>query len=246
MKRPIILIMAGGLGKRMNSKLPKVLHKIKDKPMLIHVIETSKKLNPIKIGIIVGKYKKNIYDCMIEYNINMANIEFINQDIPLGTGHAILCTLPFLENYKNNICFILSGDTPFIKSETLQFMMNKIDDAIILVSKKENPFGYGRIVIENNRCKKIIEEKDANEIEKKINIVNGGIYGFYIPILFEYLPKINNNNSQSEYYLTDIFEFLEKDKKSIHIHVLSIENQFELLGVNTIDQLNALENINCH
>ena len=233
--------MAGGLGKRMESNIPKVLHKIYNKPMLVHVIETSMKMKPIKIGIIVGKYREEIESTIKSYISDISKITFINQEIPKGTGHAIQCCIPFLSNYKNDNCIILSGDTPLIHFSTLENMVDKLGLAMILCTKKNNPYGYGRIILEENKCKKIVEEKDADTEQKKITLVNGGIYAFKITTILKYLPLISNNNAQKEYYLTEIFECLTNDNKIIDIYELNEARQFELMGVNTPDQLKELE-----
>ena len=241
MNNLIVLIMAGGLGKRMNSNIPKVLHKIHDKPMLIYVIETSIKLNPVKIGLIVGKYRNQIEETIQLYLPHVSNITFIEQSVPQGTGHAIKCCIPFLSDFINHNCIILSGDAPLIQCSTLKTMLNKLTSCVILATQKVNPHGYGRIVMGENGFQKIIEEKDASSAEKTIKLINGGIYAFNIYLLVQYLPFINNNNSQNEYYLTDIFQYLSNDLKIIDICELTSDREFELLGANTPEQLKQLE-----
>ena len=241
MNDPIVLIMAGGLGKRMNSNIPKVLHKLHDKPMLIHVIETSIQLNPVKIGLIVGKYRNQIEETIQFYLPHVSNITFIDQIVPQGTGHAIKCCIPFLSDYINHNCIILSGDAPLIQCSTLKRMLNKLSSSVILATQKENPYGYGRIVMGEKGFQKIIEENDATSAEKTIKLINGGIYAFNISLLVQYLPFINNHNSQNEYYLTDIFQYLSNDLKIIDICELSSDRAFELLGANTPEQLKQLE-----
>ncbi len=245
MNNLIVLIMAGGLGKRMNSKHPKVLHNLHDKPMLIHVIETSIKLNPVKIGLIVGKYKNEIQETIQSHLPHVTNITFIEQSVPQGTGHAIKCCIPFLSDFINHNCIILSGDAPLIQCSTLKTMLNKLTSCVILATQKVNPYGYGRIVMGEKGFQKIIEEKDASSSEKTIKLINGGIYAFNISLLVHYLPFINNYNSQNEYYLTDIFQHLSNDLKIIDICELTSDRAFELLGANTPEQLKELELFSC-
>ena len=240
-----IIIMAGGLGKRMNSDLPKVLHKIKNKPMLVNILETSLKLNVYKIGIVVGKYYNIIKDSISKYidkEIIESKITYIIQNEPMGTGHAIICCKNFfgkLPLYINNIC-ILSGDVPLISCETINNLLINTQYCKILIANLTNPYGYGRIKTENNKIIKIIEENDCTIDEKKISFVNSGIYCFNIKILLFYINKLDNNNNQQEYYLTQIFELLSKDKIPINYNI--VKNIKEISGVNTKEQLTILEN----
>ena len=240
-----IIIMAGGLGKRMNSELPKVLHKIKNKPMLIHILETSLILNVYKIGIVVGKFYTIIKDTILEYisqEIIDSKIQFIIQNEPLGTGNAIMSCKKFLSktpDYVSNVC-ILSGDVPLITHNTINDLLNNIQYCKILIANLTNPHGYGRIKTYNNKIIKIIEEKDCNDDEKKISIINGGIYSFNIKLLLSYIDKINNNNNQKEYYLTQIFELFTNDNISIDFSL--IKNIEEISGINTQEELLILEN----
>ena len=236
----VVLIMAGGLGKRMNSELPKVLHLLKEKPLIVHVIETALKINPIKIGIIVGKYREIIQETINQYLEDTSNIEYIIQPDALGTGHAIMCCKDFLSNYKNSSVTILSGDVPLIKSETLERLNTSLNKsrAAILINKLNNPTGYGRIIRDRDQFVKIVEEKDCNDRERKVDLVNSGIYSFKTETIDNNISKITNNNKQNEYYLTDIFNFIDKK----FIDLVYLENKYEVMGVNTPEQLKELEN----
>ena len=235
----IVLILAGGLGKRMNSELPKVLHLLKNKPLIVHVIESALKTNPKKIGIIVGKYRDIIEKTVSKYILDNSIIEYIIQPEALGTGHAIMCCKDFLSNYKNSSVTILSGDVPLIKSDTLKRLNNSLheSDAVILVNKLENPHGYGRIIKDKDQFVKIIEEKDCNDEERKVDLVNSGIYSVKSEVILNNISKITNNNKQNEYYLTDLFNFIE----SHDIGLVYLENIYEIMGVNTPEQLKELE-----
>ena len=237
----IVIIMAGGLGKRMKSELPKVLHKIQNKPMLVHVIERALELNPVKIYVIVGVYKKIISSTLEEYHL-LKNIEFVNQDNPMGTGHAIQCCRTQLKDYQNHNVIILSGDVPLISKNTLDNMLDNLNSVKILTTDRDNPKGYGRIILKENKFQRIIEEKDCNEEERKCKKTNSGIYAFKSNLLYKYLPYLNNNNSQNEYYLTDIIEIIKNHEHiDIDMFNLSREKQIELSGVNTKEQLEELE-----
>ena len=237
-----IIILAGGLGKRMNSNLPKVLHKLHNKTLIQSVIETANSLSPSpdKIGIIVGKYKDQI-----EKSINetvdkdiISKIEYIIQEEPKGTGHAVQCASEFIKNY--NRILVLSGDVPLITEKTLTSMVNLDSKCTILVNELENPTGYGRIKqLENNKSYqvKIIEEKDCTNEEKLIKKINSGIYCFERNSLLKYLPKLECNNAQKEYYLTDIVTFYD------NVKLIKSENNNEILGVNNTEQLEQLKQL---
>jgi bifunctional N-acetylglucosamine-1-phosphate-uridyltransferase/glucosamine-1-phosphate-acetyltransferase GlmU-like protein len=265
-----VTIMAAGEGKRMNSNIPKVLHLFKGIPMLIRIILEVFKLNPNKIIVITGKYHdliKETIDKYFEYSkdntMNLSkhsgdkelfsgtlvkeNIIYVQQKNPIGTGEAIKCTL---NNYSNNEnVLILNGDMPLITSSLLEkFIEYKLNNNKIMVAKLDNPFGYGRILYDNqNNFIGIKEEKDCNIEEKNIKIINVGIYFFHSLILKKYIPLIDNNNMQNEYYLTDIIKVIKYDKENLsenNIYTYCIEEKFkyQIMGVNTKDELINLEN----
>lgn len=238
-----VIIMAGGLGKRMESTIPKVLHNILNKPMIVHVIEESIKLNPNKIIIVVGKYRA-IIDKTIRDYIDLDNlpISFVNQPEALGTGHAIQCCLNEL---KTDLCqrtLILSGDVPLLKFETMYELIQNTNKVKIMTTELENSTGYGRIIESNSEFLKIKEEKDCLPEEKLIKKINCGIYSFNTEILCKYLPYLNNNNSQNEYYLTDIIEII-KTNENIKVDMFNIpkNKHHEIMGINTKEQLLELE-----
>ena len=246
MNKIIVAIMAGGLGKRMESNIPKVLHKLNNIPLIIYVINTALQLNPEKILIIVGKYKIEIEEEIKKYinkNIIEKSIEYIIQNEPLGSGHAVRCCSDYFKNNIDSNILILSGDVPLISKDTLIKFINSDNKISLLINEINNSYGYGRIILKNNVFDKIVEEKDANNEEKLINIVNSGIYYIKSDLLVKYLPLINNNNNQNEYYLTDILEII-KNRENINIKLFLLEKNknYEILGVNTKEQLIFLEN----
>ena len=238
-----VIIMAGGLGKRMESTIPKVLHVILDKPMIVHVIEESIKLNPNKIIIVVGKYK-DIIDKTIREYIDLDNlpISFVNQPEALGTGHAIQCCLNELKTDFNQRTLILSGDVPLLKFETMYELIQNTNKVKIMTTELENSTGYGRIIELQSEFSKIKEEKDCLPEEKLIKKINCGIYSFNTEILCKYLPYLNNNNSQNEYYLTDIIEIIKTNER-IKVDMFNIpkDKHHEIMGINTKEQLLNLE-----
>lgn len=236
----VVVIMAGGLGKRMKSELPKVLHKVMDKPMLVHVVERAIEVNPIKIYIVVGNFLHVIKDVLHQYDM-LNHIEFVNQTEALGTGHAIQCCTPYLYRHENSNTLILSGDVPLIKTDTLKNMLKKLEYGRIMTTMLEEPKGYGRIIEKEGKFEKIVEEKDCNDEERKCKKTNAGIYAFDTITLCKYLPLLKNDNAQKEYYLTDIVEIIKnKENVDIDLYDMPKEKQIELTGINTKEQLEEL------
>ena len=233
------LVLAAGQGKRIKSDLPKVLHKVCGKEMLKHVIDSIRNSGIDDIDVIIGKgaelVKERTLDKKVSYSL---------QTEQLGTGHAVKCAGEFLKD-KKGVVAIFAGDTPLIKQSTIERLFNDhIKDknaATILTSIVEDPTGYGRIVRdENNQVLKIVEHKDCNEEELKINEMNTAIYCFDIELLVNALGKINNNNNQGEYYLTDVIEILKSESKKVGAVVTDYE---ETIGVNSRVQLAEAEEI---
>ena len=239
----VILIMAGGLGKRMNSDLPKVLHTIKNKPMIVYIIESSLSIKPHKIIIVVGKYKSIIKETITKFISEDEEklIEYVDQEIPKGTGHAIIKSKYLLNNMINKNLLILCGDTPLIDNEIISKMLYKLNNFKLCTTELKYPTGYGRIVITDNYTK-IVEEKECNNIEKQIKIVNCGLYAIKIELLLKYIDLLSNSNSQNEYYLTDIVEIITKNE-NIKMEFLEIDknNNYKVFGVNNQEQLKILE-----
>lgn len=231
-----VIILAAGKGTRMKSDKPKVLHKIGSKSIIERVVLTTQKLLPKKIVIVVG-YKFTL----IKENLNKLNVNYALQEEQNGTGHAVMQCKKELNSFDGET-LILSGDVPLINYETLQKMyevhIKTQSAATVLTADIKNPFGYGRIIKNNNDFSFIKEEKDATIDEKKINEINAGIYIFNNKILFKHIEKISNNNNQKEYYLPDVFPLIIKNKQKVS--TFKINNDYEIKGVNTIEQLNEL------
>ncbi len=233
------LILAAGQGKRIKSDLPKVLHKVCGKEMVKHVIDTVRSAGINDIDLIIGKgaelVKENTKDRGVSYSI---------QEEQLGTGHAVKCAKKFL-NEKKGVVAVFTGDTPLIKQSTVENLIKShIENnnaATILTAFIDDPTGYGRIVRDkNNNVLKIVEHKDCNEEELKINEMNSAIYCFDVELLLGALDKINNNNNQGEYYLTDVIGILKDEGKTVGAVVTDFE---ETIGVNSRVQLAEAEEI---
>ena len=233
-------ILAAGKGSRMESKLPKVLHKLNGISLIDYVLNTASELNPDSITLVVGFQKD-----MVKNHIKNNNINYVSQDEQLGTGHAALQIERQLQNQEGHL-LILYGDVPNIKSNTLSPIINqhiKEDrKATVITATIEDPKGYGRIVRDKNGdLLRIVEEKDCTDDEGKIKEWNPGIYIFKIPQLFNELKRIGSNNASNEYYLTDVIELI---KENSPIQAERISNSSEVIGINTINQLSDLENHN--
>ena len=234
-----VVVLAAGKGTRMNSDLPKVLHKLQSKPLIDYVIDESELLNPKEIILVVGFKKESV----IKHTQSRINLKYATQIEQLGTGHAVLQTNELLKNRKGHI-LILYGDVPNIKASTLQPIVNdhisNNRDLTLITAEIDDPTGYGRIIRDKNgNLLKIIEEKDCSDDEKKIKEWNPGIYIFKIPEVFKILDNIKTNNVSKEYYLTDAIGLAQQS--NMQIKAIKIENSDEVIGVNTADQLKELE-----
>lgn len=248
MEKLYVTIMAGGMGKRMQSDLPKVLHKVKGEAMIVRLLKEVNYINPDKILIIVGKYK-NIIKEEIDKHFTSEKIIYVNQPVALGTGDAVKCTLEYLED--NNITnIILNGDVPMLKHNTIQTILDhyRVSQSNMLITSihLQNPAGCGRILLDsNNNFNEIVEEKDCNPTQKLITMVNVGIYICNSGILKELIPQISSNNSQSEYYVTDLVKLYKNNFSNgkLELHVLPTEKEIEIYNINTREQLLYIENI---
>tara|TARA_X000000368_G_scaffold60423_1_gene42559 strand:+ start:30 stop:755 length:726 start_codon:yes stop_codon:yes gene_type:complete len=234
-----VVILAAGKGKRMNSDLPKVLHKLKGKTLIDYVIDESELLNPKEIVLVVGFKKEHV----IKHTESRINLKYATQMEQLGTGHALLQTNELLKNRKGHI-LILYGDVPNIKASTLQPIVDdhikNNRDLTLITAEIDDPTGYGRIIRDKNaNLLKIIEEKDCSDNEKKIKEWNPGIYIFKIPEVFKILDNIKTNNASKEYYLTDAIGLAQQS--NMQIKAIKIANSYEVVGINTADQLKELE-----
>lgn len=246
------IILAGGLGKRMNSETPKVLHQLCGKPMIVHIIERVIKLNPKKVYIVVGKYRDIIKETIDYYNIglssqttSMINIEYVYQETAQGTGHAIMCCEESLKKESPNAkVLILSGDVPLIGENTINELINNKQKVVLLTTVLNDPFGYGRIKKKENVFERIVEQKDCNEEETQIREINGGVYCIENKYITEHISKLSNENKSNEYYLTDLLEII-KNNENERIQTLELkkEKQYEIMGVNTPEQLQELEKV---
>jgi bifunctional UDP-N-acetylglucosamine pyrophosphorylase/glucosamine-1-phosphate N-acetyltransferase len=217
-----IIILAAGQGTRMKSDTPKVLHKISGKPMLYYSIKEALKLSDDITVVLFHQFEK----VKAEIEKYFSNINFVIQDhknYP-GTGGAVMGITPKYEKV-----LVLNGDMPLIQASELEKF--EINATIVMsVLELDSADGYGRVIIENGNVKKIVEQKDATPEELAITTANAGIYQFETKFLLENLPKLNNNNAQKEYYITDLVEMAISQGKILKPLVVNEEN---FKGVNS-------------
>ncbi|KXT75122.1 N-acetylglucosamine-1-phosphate uridyltransferase / Glucosamine-1-phosphate N-acetyltransferase [Streptococcus sp. DD10] len=233
------IILAAGKGTRMKSDLPKVLHKVAGISMLEHVFRSVGAINPEKTVTVVG-HKAELVEQVLE-----GKTDFVTQTEQLGTGHAVMMAEPILEGLSGQT-LVIAGDTPLITGESLKnlvdFHINHKNVATILTAEADNPFGYGRIVRNDNaEVLRIVEQKDATDFEKQIREINTGTYIFDNERLFEALKNINTNNAQGEYYITDVIGIFRENGEKVGAYTL--KDFDESLGVNDRVALSTAEGI---
>jgi bifunctional UDP-N-acetylglucosamine pyrophosphorylase/glucosamine-1-phosphate N-acetyltransferase len=235
MKTTDIVILAAGKGTRMKSLLPKVLHKLAGKPMLGHVLDAANAVGDSKKIIVTGHGAEAVRAIYTDPSISM-----VEQAEQLGTGHAVHMALPELR--ANSKVVILYGDVPLITPDTISKMLDAVDDKSIglLTIQLNDPQGYGRIIREaDGQIEAIVEQKDANPQQLQVDEVNTGVMSLTSEQLAEWLPLIDNNNAQGEYYLTDLISIARQAGYSINgIQPGSVA---EVEGINNRQQLAALE-----
>ena len=230
-----IAILAAGKGTRMKSKLPKVLHLLAGKSILNRVLSSTRGLGPNRSLIVVGHQAKLVEDSLK----NHSGLEFVLQQPQKGTGHAIQQLTPRLKGFKGEL-LVLNGDVPFIREETLNELLKfhkKSNASVTFLSASLNsPTGYGRVFTnELGLVKKIIEERDCSNEQRKNKLINAGIYCFDWQQLSDVINFLSSKNSQNEFYLTDTISLL---KKALHFEV---DNPLEIKGVNNRFELSECE-----
>lgn len=240
-----IVILAAGMGKRMRSALPKVLHKLAGKALLLHVLDTARQLNPTKICIVYG-HGGEVVQQQIQVS-DLANaLVWAKQDPQLGTGHAVQQALPFLDDAQPTL--ILYGDVPLTRLNTLQVLAAHVTalhtkpQMALLTVEMDDPTGYGRIVRDaSGRVQAIVEHKDATPQQRMITEVNTGIMVVPTAHLKRWLARLSNHNAQGEYYLTDIIA--NAVAEGVPIVTSAPHAEWETLGVNSRLQMAELERI---
>lgn len=233
-----LVVLAAGEGKRMKSEKSKVVFKVAGKEMVNRVIDEAVKAGVNKACVVVGHKADMVMAAVGD------RAQFVTQTEQLGTGHAVMQAKEFIAQSENVL--ILAGDTPLITSETLKSAMKmhieRANSCTVLTSVVDNPFGYGRIIRdEEGNVEKIVEQKDATEKEKAVCEINSGMYAFNSKELIKALDKLTNNNAQGEYYLTDTLSIMKKDMLKVGAYTVADAN--EISGVNDRLQLAEAEKV---
>ena len=231
------IVLSAGKGTRMNSDIPKVLHKVLGKEIILWSKDSVKNF---KNKFFVIGHKHELVNKYIA-----GDAEVVIQEEQLGTGHALSVVFSdkkFLSKEYDYV-LVLPGDVPLIEEESLSGLVEKVANANaaigFIVASVSDPFGYGRVVLdEKQNVIKIVEEKDASDEEKKINIINSGIYCFDYEFVLEHISQIDTDNKQNEFYLTDLIGLASSKKQKILVEESS---EVSIMGVNSMDQLHNLE-----
>lgn len=233
-----IVILAAGAGKRMQSTLPKVLHCLAGRALLSHVIDTARLLSPSKICVVVGHGGETV-----KQSSPGDDLIWVEQSQQLGTGHAVMQALPSL--HQSGVTLILYGDVPLIQAQTLHALLTKTQEGgcALLTAIMDDPTGYGRIVRDDSTqaIQAIVEQKDASTAQQQIREINTGIMAIPNAYLHQWLPKLENNNAQREYYLTDVVAMAVS--QGIPVASAQVSRFSEVMGINSKRQLAELERI---
>ena len=234
-----IVILAAGLGKRMQSSLPKVLHPVAGKPMLAHVIENARMLEPARIVVVVGHGA----DAVKAAFANEAGLDFVLQSPQQGTGHAVMQAEPLLDTDPQSVTLVLYGDVPMVQPNTLRNLLDACGGGVaVLTEKLADPSGYGRIVRNGSgQVQRIVEHKDATSEELTIREVNTGILAAPTGRLKHWLSQLRNDNAQGEYYLTDVIGMAVAE--GVSVGAAHPSASWETLGVNSRVQQAQLERL---
>lgn len=220
----------------MKSDLPKVLHPLCGKSLIEHVVDSLNSAGIDDILVVVGYRGNEVIDKL------GSRTNYVWQHEQLGTGHAVMQAEDYFRNYEGNV-IVACGDVPLIKPETFRELIESAEEngtgAAVLTMIQDNPSGYGRIVKENGKFIRIVEEKDADEEQKKIKEVNSGTYIFKSRYLFEGLKRINTENAQGEYYLPDALNYIIS--AGLSVKTIPMKDSIEGRGINTREELLSLE-----
>ena len=234
-----IIILAAGLGTRMKSNKAKVLHEVCGKAMINYVAETARKVAGDNVVLVLGNQADRVRRTVSK----LGPLIYAYQEKQQGTGHAVLCALPHIPEQCREVV-ILCGDVPLIKANTVNALISshtaeKRDISVLAVELKD-PTGYGRILLdESGQVQAIVEESDATAEQKRIRLINTGIFCVQKTFLLDAVPRIQSDNAKGEMYLTDIVEIAYREKK--HVGVAVGGNYLEVTGINTIQELKKVE-----
>ncbi|HWA38883.1 MAG TPA: bifunctional UDP-N-acetylglucosamine diphosphorylase/glucosamine-1-phosphate N-acetyltransferase GlmU [Burkholderiales bacterium] len=232
-----VIVLAAGMGKRMRSDLPKVLHPLAGRPLLSHVLEAARALSPRRILVVHGHGAEKVRAAFADAQ----DIEWILQAEQLGTGHAVQQAAPRLDPAGDAL--ILYGDVPLVRPETLRRLVEASRGALaVLTTELDDASGYGRVVRDGaGNVARIVEHKDASASERELREVNAGFYAVRAARLVEWLARLKNDNAQREYYLTDIVTLASAE--ALPVTGVKVDDPLEVAGVNSKRELAMLERV---
>jgi len=236
-----VIILAAGKGTRMKSDKAKVLHLVSGKTMVSHVVDCAVKIAGDNVHVVIGHQAEEVKKEITQF----FNVKFALQTQLLGTGDAVKSAIPDLGQEVKHV-LVLCGDVPLIQESTLKYLVAQHithnNQITVLATDIENPAGYGRIVFKDTgQMKCIREEADASDDEKKIKKVNTGIYCFEKQLLISAINDLKPDNNQAEYYLTDVIEIAQKKQEKIGVVTMSDHRQ--VMGVNTLEDLETVQSL---
>ncbi len=241
MENTAVVILAAGKGTRMQSDRAKVLHQLNTRPMIHYVVRTALTIAPDQVHVVVGHQAGEVQAAVARD----FKTGFVIQAEQLGTGHAVQCALPHLAAQVGHVV-ILCGDVPLLTPATVQALLNRHMqthlDITVLAVQVSDPTGYGRVLVDGHaNLQGIVEEADADERQKKINLINSGIYCIRKAILDDVLGQVKADNAQQEFYLTDIIGIGRR--RGLRLGVEIGENAQEVMGINTRAELERAEQL---
>lgn len=240
MKKTVAIILAAGKGTRMKSPLPKVLHRVGHRPMVWHVIQAARKADIREIIVVVG-----FQALRVERALANTDVEFVHQEPQLGTGHAVMVARPLLTHFHGTI-LVLAGDVPALSPQTIRALVEEHQAeravATVLTAIWDDPSGYGRVIrTPKGLVKKIVEDGDTTARQKKIREVNTGTFCFQADPLWRALARIQNENRQAEYYLTDVIEIFARRNR--RVLAVTAPDPWETMGINSRAQMAEVERL---
>jgi bifunctional UDP-N-acetylglucosamine pyrophosphorylase/glucosamine-1-phosphate N-acetyltransferase len=229
-----VVILAAGQGTRMKSALPKVLHPVAGRPMVEYVVKTASSLSPASVTVVVGHRADDVQ----AFLGSRQGVQFALQSPQLGTAHALRQVEPLLAGRTGTVV-LLSGDVPLLKAPTLHRLLDAHRGAdaaaTVVTATVERPYGYGRILRVGGRIARIVEERDASPLQRRVKEINSGIYAFDLAPLFDQLRTIAAGNAQGEHYLTDLIATYRR--LNLPVETVMVDDPNEIRGVNTRSEL---------
>ena len=229
-----VVVLAAGQGSRMQSDLPKVLHRLAGVPLIAHALTAARGLDPEQVIVVAGHGAQAVEQAVGQLD---PEARLVRQDRQLGTGHAVRQALPELEGFEGKVV-VLYGDTPFIGQDTLAALAGHPPDVVVLGFEAEDPGRYGRLVVGSTGLDRIVEYKDADDATRQIALCNSGVMALDAGLLRQLIVRLSDNNAAGEYYLTDLVALARAEGRRTDVVTC---DEAQTLGINTRAELAAAE-----